>query len=82
MRLERTMLVQLTRDTNKQCDKNKFINKDLNFLPHFKLLKANSSYTKQYSNSYGPMEFSYGGQSPIPATKSSSAFNPILSDPF
>jgi hypothetical protein len=29
-----------------------------------------------------PMEFSYGGQPPIPTSKSSSAFNPRLSDPF
>jgi siderophore synthetase component len=36
--------------------------------------KANSSYTKQYSNPYEPMEFSYGGQPPIPTSKSSSAF--------
>jgi hypothetical protein len=41
-----------------------------------------SSYTKQYSNPYGPMGFSYGGKPPIPASKSSSAFNPRLSDPF
>jgi hypothetical protein len=25
--------------------------------------KVNFSYTKQYSNPYGPMEFSYGGDS-------------------
>jgi hypothetical protein len=36
---------------------------------------ANSSYTKQYSNPYGPMEFSYGRQPPIPTWKSSSSFN-------
>jgi hypothetical protein len=44
--------------------------------------KANSSYTKQYSNPYGLMEFSCGGQPPIPKSKSSSAFSPRLSDPF
>jgi outer membrane usher protein FimD/PapC len=44
--------------------------------------KANSSYTKQYSNPYGPMKFSYGGQPPIPTSTSSSAFSPGLSDPF
>jgi hypothetical protein len=44
--------------------------------------KANSSYTKQYSNPYGPMEFSYGGQPPISTSKSSSAFNQRLSDSF
>jgi hypothetical protein len=46
------------------------------------LIQANFSYTKQYSNPYGPMEFSCGGQPPIPTSKSSSAFNPRLSDPF
>jgi hypothetical protein len=30
----------------------------------------------------GPMEFSYGEQHPIPTTKSSSDFNPRLTDPF
>jgi hypothetical protein len=30
--------------------------------------KANSSYTLQYSNPYGPMEVSYGGQPPIPTS--------------
>jgi hypothetical protein len=34
------------------------------------------------SNTYGLMEFSYGGQPPIPTPKSSSAFNPRRSDPF
>jgi hypothetical protein len=29
-----------------------------------------------------PMEFSYGGQPPIPTSKSSSAFHPRLSDIF
>jgi hypothetical protein len=31
---------------------------------------------------YGPMEFSYGGQPPIPTSKSSRSFKPRLSDPF
>jgi hypothetical protein len=44
--------------------------------------EANSPCTKQYSNTYGPMEFSYGGQDPIPTSKSSSTFNTRLSDPF
>jgi hypothetical protein len=43
--------------------------------------KANL-YTKQYANTYGPKEFSYEEQPPIPTSKSSSAFNPRLSDPF
>jgi hypothetical protein len=34
--------------------------------------KINSIKRKQYSNPYGPMEFSYGGQRPTPTLKSSS----------
>jgi hypothetical protein len=44
--------------------------------------KYNSSYTKQYSNPYGLVEFSCEGQPSIPTSKSSSAVNPRLSDPF
>jgi hypothetical protein len=44
--------------------------------------EANFSYTKQYSNPHGPIEFNYGGQPLIPTLKSSSAFNPTLSDFF
>jgi hypothetical protein len=66
MGLERTIFYQLKTQTS--TAKNR-------------LLKANSSYTKQYSNPYGPMQLSYAGQPPIPTSKSSD-FNPRLSHPF
>jgi hypothetical protein len=72
MRLERTTFYY-SKDTNKQSQQSKFINQDFNSVPHIRLLKANP---------YGPMQFSYGGQPPIPTSKSSSAFNPRFPNPF
>jgi hypothetical protein len=47
-----------------------------------KINTINRKETKQYSNPCGPIECSYGGHPPFPTSKSSSAFNPRLSDPF
>jgi hypothetical protein len=46
------------------------------------LLMESKLLYKVVLNIYGLMEFSYGGQQPIPTSKSSRAFNPRLSDPF
>jgi hypothetical protein len=45
-------------------------------------LKAKQMHWLFGRRSFGPTEFSYGGQPPIPTSKSSGAFNPRLSDQF